>query len=114
MTQQYDNNNRGVLFTNDRKQTDSHPDMKGRLNVNGVDHWFSAWWKEPRNGGDQFLSLSLGKPVEGGQQAQRAPSARSGRPSRGGPPPRQQQGQQDESRGRQGGGFVEQDEDIPW
>lgn len=112
MSQQYDNTNRGAIFTNDRKESDSHPDMKGKLNVNGVDHWFSAWWKEPRNGGDQFLSLSLGKPVEGGQQPQRPSPTRSGPPGRGGPPARQSQGRQDQR--SQGGGYPDQDDDIPW
>lgn len=90
MSQQYDNTGKGALFANDRKETDNHPDMKGKLNVDGVEHWFSAWWKTPRNGGEQFLSLSLGKPVEGGQQR---PSARSATPNR---PPQRPQGRQDQ------------------
>lgn len=60
---QYDNTNRGVLFGNDRKESDNHPDMKGKLNIDGVDHWVSGWWKVSKND-DEFLSLSLGKPCE--------------------------------------------------
>jgi len=60
---EFDNTNRGVLFKNDRKETDKHPDYTGSLNVDGVEHWFSAWIKTSKNG-KKFMSLSLGKPKE--------------------------------------------------
>ena len=53
----YDNTNRGVLFKNDRKEKDTHPNMKGSINVEGVEYWVSAWTKEGKNG--KFISLSL-------------------------------------------------------
>ena len=53
----YDNTNRGVLFKNDRKEKDTHPNMKGSINVEGVEYWVSAWTKEGSNG--KFISLSL-------------------------------------------------------
>ena len=53
----YDNTNRGVLFKNDRKEKDAHPNMKGSINVEGVEYWVSAWTKEGQNG--KFISLSL-------------------------------------------------------
>ena len=53
----YDNTNRGVLFKNDRKEKDTHPNMKGSINVEGVKYWVSAWTKEGQNG--KFISLSL-------------------------------------------------------
>lgn len=81
----YDNTNRGALFDNDRKESDTHPDMKGKLNVNGVEHWFSAWWKESQTG-KQYLSLSLGKPVE--QQGHEEPrQQQQQRPPQGNRPP---------------------------
>ena len=72
----YDNTNRGVLFKNDRKETESHPDYTGSLNVGGVEHWFSAWIKTSKSG-NKFMSLSLGKPKDaahkqGMEQARRA------------------------------------------
>jgi hypothetical protein len=39
----YNNLNRGVLFKAHAKPTETHPDYKGSINVNGVDWWLSAW-----------------------------------------------------------------------
>lgn len=57
MSQKYDNNMRGVLFKNDKKQKDTHPDYKGSAEVDGVDYWLSAWIKEGKNG--KYMSLSF-------------------------------------------------------
>ena len=110
---QYDNTNRGVLFDNDRKEQDSHPDMNGTLNINGVDHWFSGWWKEGQRG--EFLSLSIGKPKERRQDQQREQTPqqqprRGNRPSNSAPMQRQQPTQAQ----RPASGFDDMDSDIPW
>lgn len=80
---EYDNTNRGVAFVNDAKESDSHPDMKGSINIEGVEYWLSAWWKAPRNGGEDFLSFSV-KPKEASRAAAPAPKqhpvVRRGRP----------------------------------
>ena len=63
----YDNTNRGALFINDRKKTSKHPDYNGKLDVNGTEYWFSGWVKtinSGKNKGKQFISVSLGDPVE--------------------------------------------------
>lgn len=57
MSQEYDNNLRGVLFKNDRKEKDSHPDYKGQAEVEGEEYWLSAWIKEGNKG--KFMSLSF-------------------------------------------------------
>lgn len=77
----FDNTNRGVAFPNDKKESDSHPDMKGSINIEGVEYWLSAWWKTPRNGGDEFLSFSV-KPKEAPRAApaKQTPPVRRGRP----------------------------------
>lgn len=62
MTQQYDNTNRGVLFKNDRKETDNHPDYTGRIDIDGKEYFLSAWIKEGKKG--KFMSLSRGKAVD--------------------------------------------------
>jgi hypothetical protein len=54
----YDNKNSGVLFKNDRKETERHPDYRGSFtDANGVEHWLSCWIKESKTG-QKFMSLS--------------------------------------------------------
>ena len=57
---EYKNENSGALFTNDRKETDNHPDLKGTINVDGQDYWISAWNKTSKAGND-YISLSVQK-----------------------------------------------------
>lgn len=54
----YDNTNRGVLFVNDRKETENQPDRTGSLNVEGVEYFFDGWLKESKDG-KKFLSVSV-------------------------------------------------------
>lgn len=91
MSQQYDNNMRGVLFKNDRKESDRHPDYKGSCEINGVEHWISAWIKDGRQG--KFMSLSF--KVQ--EEAPTRPAPRQ--QTRQAPPPQ---------------GFTDMDDDIPW
>ena len=49
--------NSGVLFKNDKKVNDSHPDYKGSIMVAGVEYWLSSWIKEGKNG--KFMGLAL-------------------------------------------------------
>ena len=39
---EYDNNNTGAIFKNDRKETDRHPDYNGSCEINGVEMWMSC------------------------------------------------------------------------
>ena len=55
---EYDNTNRGVLFRNDKKESEKHPDFTGSIDVDGVDHYLSAWVKESKQG-KKFFSLSV-------------------------------------------------------
>lgn len=89
----YDNTNRGVLFKNDRKEEDRHPDYKGKINANGQDFELAAWIREDRNG-RKYMSLSVSEPwvdtankaseVADGRSVQRKVAARQ-------PAPKQQQ-----------------------
>ena len=73
---EYDNTNRGVLFKNDRKDSDKHPDYKGNINVNGVEFWLSAWIKDGAKG--KFMSLSI-QPKEEQKPAPKSDPTSSGR-----------------------------------
>lgn len=61
---EYDNSNRGVLFKNDKKETDNHPDYKGRIDVNGQEYWLSAWIKDRKGTNQKYMSLSVGDEIE--------------------------------------------------
>jgi len=65
---QYDNTNTGLLAKNDRKDTETHPDYTGSVNVGGVEYWLSAWIKTGKEGGklagQKYFSLSV-KPKDG-------------------------------------------------
>lgn len=48
----------GVLFKNDRKETDSHPDYKGSwTNEQGQEMWLNCWLNESKNG-QKYMKLS--------------------------------------------------------
>ncbi len=49
--------NSGRLSRNDRKEKETHPDMKGSATINGVEYWISGWAKENDRG--KWLSLSF-------------------------------------------------------
>ena len=49
--------NSGVLFKNDSKSNDSHPDYKGSIMVAGTEYWLSAWVKQGKNG--KFMGLAM-------------------------------------------------------
>lgn len=56
---EYDNTNKGILSRNERKQADTHPDIKGQINVEGVEYWLDGWKKERKSDGAPFYSLSV-------------------------------------------------------
>lgn len=49
--------NSGVLFRNDRKERDSHPDYAGTIIVEWREYFLNGWLKEGRKG--KFFSLSV-------------------------------------------------------
>jgi len=55
----YDNELRGVLFKNDKKERDNQPDYKGNCEINGIQFWLSAWIKTTQNAGNKYMSLSF-------------------------------------------------------
>ncbi|MEX0385833.1 hypothetical protein [Spiribacter onubensis] len=55
---QYDNTNKGVLFREQNKKSEKHPDMTGEINVDGVEFRLAGWTKQSK-AGRNFLSLSI-------------------------------------------------------
>ena len=70
--QEYDNTNKGAIFKNDRKQTETHPDLGGTINVEGKDFYINAWKKESKKG-VPFYSLSVKEKVAKESVATEAP-----------------------------------------
>ncbi len=69
----YDNTNRGTLGKNQRREKDTHPEYTGKINVEGVDYWLSAWVKDGPTG--KFFSLALkAKDDAPAKQKQAAPA----------------------------------------
>lgn len=108
----YDQTNRGVLFVNDRKETETQPDRTGSLNVEGVEYFFDGWLKESKDG-KKFLSVSVKRKDKQPQAAQEprndraaTPAARTHGDRVGGPKNRPAAGT--------GTGFDDMDDDIPF
>lgn len=50
--------NSATLFTNDKKEKQTHPDYRGTANVKGEIFYINAWVKESKNG-KKYLSISF-------------------------------------------------------
>lgn len=125
--QQYDNNLRGALFENQDRRNDNDPDMKGSCEIDGVEYWVSAWWKNSNKVGD-YLSIALtekeqrrgsqsaGNRGNAGNAGRGRPAPNANRPAanRGGGYGNQGSSRGNQDRGPDAGGFDEIDEDIPF
>ena len=58
MSQPYETTNRGVIWKNSRKQTDSDPDFTGKLDVDGVEYLVNAW-RRPADGSPRSPALKF-------------------------------------------------------
>ncbi len=67
----YDNNLTGVLFKNDRKEKETHPDYKGSCEVGGTEYWISGWIKDGKSG--KFISFKFTEKDEQVGPAKTAP-----------------------------------------
>ena len=54
-------NNSGAIFKNDKKTAETHPDYKGKVNVNGKDMEIALWLKESKSG-LKYFSTSFSEP----------------------------------------------------
>lgn len=75
----YDDSNKGAIWKNERKETDSHPDFTGSLNVEGKEYWVSAWKRDPNADNPKAPALKFSvKPKE--QRQGSAPQRRAAAP----------------------------------
>jgi len=49
-----------LIFKNDKKNGETHPDYKGQINVNGQNFDIALWVKEGKNG--KFFSGKISEP----------------------------------------------------
>lgn len=65
----------GSLFKNDRRESENHPNLKGKIMIDGKLYWLSAWRKTGMNGAPDWLSLAA-TPADknGGSGERRAPT----------------------------------------
>jgi uncharacterized protein (DUF736 family) len=56
-------NNEGVLFLNEKKESDTHPDFKGNATIDGVEYWLSSW-KNKSKDGKPYISIKLSAKTE--------------------------------------------------
>lgn len=54
---QYSDVNTGIIGPNGFKKAENHPDVRGRINVEGIWYWVSGWNKQAN--GNEFTSLAL-------------------------------------------------------
>lgn len=74
----YDNTNKGVLFSNKRREKDTHPTHTGSINIDGVEYWLSAWVNTKRdNSGEKYFSLTVKPKDEQPQQRGSPPPSRN-------------------------------------
>jgi hypothetical protein len=63
----YDNNMCGALWKNDNREKETHPQLKGSAEIDGVEYWVSGWTSK-EGGKKPLVSLSFKR-----KDAQRAP-----------------------------------------
>lgn len=84
----YDNS--GSFSANKRKEKDTHPDIKGKATINGVEYWIDGWKKTNDNGIWYSLSFKPKDQQARGHDAHEAAAGAGsdkGAPQRGGGKP---------------------------
>ena len=63
--------NTGAIFKNDKKTKETHPDYKGKVNVNGKEMEIALWVKQGKNG--SFFSVAFSEPYVAQETMERRP-----------------------------------------
>jgi hypothetical protein len=59
----YDQTNTGAVFFEKEVKSERHPNLTGKLNVEGKEYRVAMWEKTSRSG-DQFYSIAISEPRE--------------------------------------------------
>lgn len=70
---QQNRDNSGILFKNDRKEKNTHPDFRGSAVIGGCEMWVSGWTKQGQKG--PFITLAFQVKEQKGSQASKPDSA---------------------------------------
>ena len=55
----YSNDLTGVISKNETKVSETHPDIKGQCEINGVQYWIDGWARTRKSDGGKFYSLKF-------------------------------------------------------
>ena len=58
MSKPYDDNMKGVLFVNNRKDSPQAPDYRGHCEINRAKYRISGWKKQAKNG-ENYISFAF-------------------------------------------------------
>lgn len=61
MTEYTQKKDKGALFKNEKKESETHSDYKGNANIDGIEYWLSAWINTSAKDQKKYLSLSFTK-----------------------------------------------------
>lgn len=67
MSNQKDNSD--ALFKNAKKETEKHPDYRGKCFIGGAKYYIASWIRESKNG-NKYMSLSFTKADEKNKKEQ--------------------------------------------
>lgn len=67
--------NSGILFKNDRKTKDGHPDRSGTAMIDGRMYWVKGWVKEGAKG--PFMTLAFERKEDEAPPKKAAPTRRA-------------------------------------
>ena len=73
MTEYKNKENKGALFKVIGKQTPTHPDYTGGINIEGTEYWLNAWISKSKKG-TTYMSLSVTKKEVKPKQERCAPA----------------------------------------
>jgi uncharacterized protein (DUF736 family) len=72
--QTYNNELRGSLFKNDRKEKDTHPDYTGSCQIDNTEYYVNAWVKTSKSGQKYFSMSYKAKDVQPQPSAPNVPA----------------------------------------